>query len=229
MEREDPRARAFTLIELLIAVAIFAIVLAAINGVLYGALRLRTQTARVVEESLPVQQTVAILKRDLQGIVAPGGVLAGALKSGLSGSSMDQQETTEIYTGTGMMDDRTPWADVQKVAYYLRDPTNQTSAGRDLVRAVTRNLLAPIQEQPGEQWLMGDVERLAFFFYSGTEWRSSWDSTTEESVLPKAIKVQIDLASTGRNQRRRTPVEIVVPIVAQVRTNQATGATGGQP
>src|SRR5437773_2006618 len=73
--------RAFTLLELLIAVAIFAMVLLAINGVFYGAMRLRTKTSRMVEASLPIQQTVAILKRDLQGIVVPGGMLSGSLKS----------------------------------------------------------------------------------------------------------------------------------------------------
>src|SRR5258708_7475458 len=68
---------AFTLLELLIAFAIMSVVLTAISGVFYGAMRLQTKSARSVEESLPVQQAVAILKRDFKGIVAPGGVLGG--------------------------------------------------------------------------------------------------------------------------------------------------------
>jgi len=40
---------AFTLIEIMLAVAIFAVVLAAINGVFYGAMRLRAKTAAAVE------------------------------------------------------------------------------------------------------------------------------------------------------------------------------------
>src|SRR5437763_10545402 len=66
-------AAGFTLLELLIAVAIFAVVLAAINGVFYGAMRLQRSSSRSVEESLPIQQALAIIKRDLQGLVAPGG------------------------------------------------------------------------------------------------------------------------------------------------------------
>ena len=50
---------AFTLLELLIAVSIFAMVLTAINGVFYGAMRLQSKSSRAVEESLPAQQTVA--------------------------------------------------------------------------------------------------------------------------------------------------------------------------
>src|SRR5947207_14101285 len=54
------RTRGFTLLELLIAVAVFAIVLAAINAVFYGALRLRNKTTEAIKEALPMQQALAI-------------------------------------------------------------------------------------------------------------------------------------------------------------------------
>src|SRR6266446_2649454 len=96
------RHAAFTLLELLIAVAIFSIVLTAINGVFYGAMRLQSKSARTVEESLPIQQTVAILKRDFQGIVAPGGVLGGYLQSPTTttptGGSPLPPTATTLYT-----------------------------------------------------------------------------------------------------------------------------------
>src|SRR5436309_5204412 len=70
------RPNAFTLIEVLIAAAAFAIVLAAINAVFYSALRLRNKTAAALDEALPLQQAVAIIKRDLANIVVPGGTLS---------------------------------------------------------------------------------------------------------------------------------------------------------
>jgi general secretion pathway protein J len=232
------RDEGFTLIEVLIAVMTFAIVLAAVNTVLYGALRLRNKTTQAVEQALPIQQTFAIIKRDLSGIVPPGGVLAGALKSGTATSlgpstagmeALGSEAGPEIYTNTGILEESSAWAEVQKVTYYLRDPTNRvagTGAGKDLIRAVTRNLLPTIEDQPTEQWLMGGIERIDFLFYSGTEWRTSWDSTTEESVLPKAIKVQLQLAANDLDRRARPPLELLVPIFVQARTNQAQ-ATGG--
>src|SRR5947209_4682063 len=75
-------ALGFTLLELLIAVSIFGVVLAAINGVFYSALRLHRRAWQSVEDSLPVTQTLGILKRDLQGIVPPSGVLGGSFQSG---------------------------------------------------------------------------------------------------------------------------------------------------
>jgi len=225
------RRKAFTLIEIMLAVAIFAIVLVAINGVFYSALRLRRKASEAIEQSLPVQQAVSIIKRDLQGLVAPGGTLTGPLQSGVattttgSGSSMDQQGGTVIYTATGIIDETSPWANVQKVSYSLRQPTLQTSrGGKDLFRLVTRNLLPVAQEEVEEQWLLGDVQQLQFYFYDGTGWRNTWDSTTETSVLPQAIKLQIDLAQGDTGTK--APLEVVVPVTVCVRTNQTQNAGG---
>ena len=57
-----PARRAFTLLELLIAVMAFAIVLAAINGVFYSGLKLRNRSAASLEKSLPLAQALTVLK-----------------------------------------------------------------------------------------------------------------------------------------------------------------------
>src|SRR5437899_9614128 len=67
--------RAFTLLELLLAVLVFSIVLTAIHVVFFSALKLRARTTEAIERALPLQQTVAIIKRDLENIVPPGGAL----------------------------------------------------------------------------------------------------------------------------------------------------------
>lgn len=221
------RASAFTLLELLIAVAIFSVVLTAINGVFYGAMRLQSKASQSVEESLPIQQTVALLKKDLRGIVAPG-VLGGSLQSGPSvtpGSTMIPPGSTTFYTCTGAIDQTSPWGEVQKVIYYLKPPAYRTAAGKDLVRAVSRNLLPVTQDEPAGEWLMGGVDRLQFAFYDGAAWRDSWDSTTPDPTtgqtnnLPTAIKVQLDLTATY-GELRKAPVQILVPIIVSARTNQ---------
>ena len=226
----------FTLIELLIAVAIFGIVLAAINGVLYGALRLRSKTTQLIEDSLPVPQAVAQIKRDLQGLVAPGGVLAGPLRGGTPGSSgVVPEGATTFYTSTGDLGETAPWGDIQKVFYYLRNAErNNPSGGRDLVRAVARNLLTTAQEEFTEQWLMSGVERLRFSFYDGTAWRETWDSTTPDPTsgstnnLPRALRVRLDLARADRRAPPGTAVQILIPVTLASSTNLAQG-TEAQP
>jgi type II secretion system protein J len=217
------------LLEVLIAVTAFAIVLAAINSVFYGALHLRKKTADAVEGALPLQQTVAIIKKDLANIVAPGGMLSGELQSGSTSNQMAGQASPVFYTATAVIDNTSPWAEIQKVSYLLIDSTNR-AAGRDLVRAITRNLLpAATQDQPVQQRLMGGVEGIAFLFFDGVQWRDSWDSTTEQTKLPLAIKVQISVAAEEKGRSLLAPVELVVPLAVQPRTNQTAEATGGQP
>src|SRR6476620_2299644 len=66
------RNRAFTLLEILIAVSIFAIVLAAINAVFYAAVRLRNHTVAMIDKSVPIELALATIRRDLLSIVPPG-------------------------------------------------------------------------------------------------------------------------------------------------------------
>jgi general secretion pathway protein J len=223
----------FTLLELLIALAVSAIVLAAVNGVFYGALRLRNKTAQSFEEKLPAQQAVEIIERDLKNLVPPGGLLSGSFKSSLVTSELDPQNAMQFYTTTGVVDDTSPFGDVQKVAYVLSVP-NANETGRNLLRAVTRNLLPVIDnELPAQQWLLSGVEEIVFTFYDGSQWRDTWDSTTPDlttgltNTLPKAIKLQVQFANEI-GQPAKAPLEIVAPIVVTAATNTPTTASTSQ-
>src|SRR5207253_1453691 len=77
------RSGAFTLIEMLLALAVSAVILAAIGGVFFSAMRIRERTTAMLDQSAPLQQAITLLRRDLKGAVPPGGVLAGSLQSGV--------------------------------------------------------------------------------------------------------------------------------------------------
>ena len=95
--------RAFTLLELLLATAIFAIVLVAINTVFYSALRLRDRTTAAVAAELPVNQAMAVLRRDLVGAMPPGGTLVGDFKSGTGSSAVvNRNSSSGSTTGAAM-------------------------------------------------------------------------------------------------------------------------------
>jgi type II secretion system protein J len=220
-------ARAFTLLEVLIAVVVFSVVLAAMNAVFYGAMRLRNRATAAMETARPTQQALALIKRDLASLVLPGGPLSGALQTTSTTNTIVGQASPAFYTASGLIDETSPFAQVQRVSYLLADSTNRTG-GRDLFRAVSRNLLPTLAEDPPVlQWLMSGVDRLAFLFYDGMQWRDLWDSATEPTVLPLAIKVQIALAIDERGQGVRAPIELVVPVTVQAGTNQTQQATGG--
>jgi type II secretion system protein J len=212
-------ANAFTLMEVLLAVAIAAIVLAAISAVFIGALRLRARTAEVVDATLPVDRAVSLMKRDLAGIVPPG-TMAGVMGSDLAGMGMTQPAALEIYTSTGIVGAGAPWGPIQRIDYSLQEPTNRTSAtGKDLVRGVTRNLLALTPDAPEQQVMVSDVQSLQFSYYDGTNWNDSWSSTL--SNIPAAVKVSIAFVPSNPGKPPGIPVQFLVPVYAQARTNQA--------
>ena len=220
--------RAFTFIEVLLATAIFAIVLISINTVFYSALRLRQRTAATLSESLPVQQALAIMRRDLRGTLPPVGILASSFKDGLVGSGTVQSSGLEFFTTTGTITDDAPWGAVQKVTYQLTEARDRNRArGKDLVRSVTRNLLTTALEEVEEQRLAGNIESLEFWCYNGNDWRTDWDTTVNDTNLPVAVKVRMFLASDNSSSiLSRQPLELLVPLTIQARTNQ-TASTGG--
>jgi len=222
---------AFTLIEVLLALAVSAIVLAAISGVFYSALRLRERTSALLDESVPAQHALGLLRRDLRGVLPPGGFLVGDFKSGALNTGAAQGFGLQFYTTTGVISDDAPWGDIQEVTYLLRDPADRTHAlGKDLVRTVTRNLLPTTAINSDEQWLMGDILSLEFACYDGLDWRDAWDTSAGNTNLPTAVRVRLQLAADNEaDTRNRQPLEMIVPLVAQSRTNQTatTGGSGG--
>ena len=236
--RHHPSLRAFTLIEIMVAVAAFAIVLAAINTIFYTALRLRNSTTAAIEKALPMEHALGVIRRDLANLVLPGGTMSGTLSTTSTSNSVAGQASPSFYTTTGVIDENTPFAEVQRVSYLLVVSTNN-GIGKDLVRSVSRNLLPPLQSQTEQEPLMTGVQTLTFLYHDGSQWRDSWDSTIESTTtgvsngLPAAVKVQIQLAtessSGSRGRSREMPMELVVPLVTQQRTNQAAqvAAAGG--
>jgi general secretion pathway protein J len=221
------RARGFTLLEVLIAVLIFSIVLGAINTVFYAALRLRNKTTESIEKSIPLQQAVSIIKRDLANLMVPGGTLSGELNTALSISGMVGQSSPDFHTSSAVIDQTSPWSEVQKVSYYLSDSTNVVGR-KDLFRLLNRNLLAPEEEIPVGQWLLSGVRNIYFLYLNGTQWQESWDSTTEDSIIPSAIRVLIEMdPDTDQASLSTLPasIEFVVPIVSQPRTNATEEAS----
>ncbi len=217
---------AFTLIEILIAMSVCAIVLVAVNTVFYTAVHLRNTTTDALERSLPIEQALASIQHDLANLVyATNGTFFGPLQTDNPTNSLPGQVGPDFYTSTAQLDGIVPWGNVQKIDYALTAPTNRTGNGQDLVRAITRNLLPVTQpELPEEkQVLLSGVQSVTFLFFDGMQWQTIWD-TTQQTNLPTAIKVQIQMAAQNNGlAAQNQPLELVVPMDILVNTNLTTG------
>jgi len=234
MKRNEQREhnKAFTLIEVMIALSVFAIVLAAINGIFWGALRLRNKSVDSIDAALPKERALAIIRNDLENIVPPGGRFFAAFTTtgtttnatGQSMSTMPGQNSPEFTTSNGVIDDNTGWSDIQRVSYQLQLSTNG-GFGRDLYRIVTRNLLPSTQQQTSEQQaILTGVQNMFFYYHDGSVWKETWDSTNEVLRLPRAIKVELQMANEERGRQAPPPIDLVVSLV-DAGTNSTQVAT----
>jgi len=223
------RCDGFTLLEVMLAMAVCAIALAAINGMFFSALRLRDTTLRAVDESQPAQLALSTIRRDLASAMSPttNGYMTGDFRVGdITSMGLNQNVSIEMYTTTGALRDDEPWGEVQRVTYELRPSTGAVGVrGQDLVRSVTRDLLATITPVPEDQWMLGHVQNLTFDCYDGTQWRNTWDTTSGDTNLPIAVRVTIQLAGEGPDDpHAREPIVLLVPIDSLARTNQVPSA-----
>ncbi len=225
-QRSARPASAFTLIELILAISIMSLILAAMSSVLYIAFRLNNGVTESLEQSMPVEQVLTGIQRDLASLVCNnstnGGLLVGPFQSINQTNVLPFQVGPDFYTTSGEPDGLVPWGDVEKIDYLLQPPTNRLYAGMDLVRAVTRNLLqisGPPQPDQ-KRTLLNGVQNVIFTYYDGTSWDQSWDSI-QQTNLPNAIKMQIEMAPQGYGRGAVAPklYELVIPVDVQMSTN----------
>ena len=218
----------FTLIEVLFAALAFAIVLAAVNAVFYGSLRLRERADEKQKESLPRLQALELLKRDLRAAFYSEGLRANRFHCEPSRGLGVLADQIQFFAKSGITDQAAPWSDMQQIEYYLA-PANKPHEYQnrlELVRAVNRNLLAPTYQPPMEQRLISGVSAFQLSFFDGETWTTSWDSELQEPVLPKAVQIYLEFAPTNRINALPPSLTHIVPILAEPRTTKEEATEG---
>jgi type II secretion system protein J len=222
-------AAGFTLIELLLALSIMSMILAAMSGVLYLAYRMQSSATGALDQTMPVEQALTGIQHDLANIVCNNAsnnvMLIGSFQTINRTNTLADQipGSPDFYTTDGEPDGLLPWGDVEKIDYLLSSSTNRSLQGRDLVRAITRNLL-PVNNsfpQPDQKrTILSGVQSVVFSYYDGTTWEQNWDST-QQTNLPYGIKMTIQMAAQGYG-RAAVPsktYELYIPVDVQMSTN----------
>jgi len=227
----NPRLRrAFTLLELLVAMVLMVVVASCLYTALYTGFRAYRSARSAVEPTLAAINAIELLKEDLDGVLPPGSALAGAFigtdSAGAKGADADSVEfyTTHIYTDANELA-----GGLGKIEMLLETDPNTKDGSYLLVRRLTTNLLAPRDVQPEEQVLCREVLSLNLRYYDGTGWVDGWDSTADSNSLPLAVEVDLQIAHGGKNglqepQKRRLIQSFALPCQtpAQEQTTSTT-------
>jgi general secretion pathway protein J len=216
------RARGFSLIELLVALAVFAALAAAAYGGLAQIAATRGALAKQQDRFAQVVRAVSMLERDLrQAISRPvRGNGRGDYLPALAGTG-DRIELTRLGFANPLAE---PRSNLERVAYAV--DAQKLMRGRYL--ALDR---AP-DAAPAVTSVLDDAQSVSFrYLGSDGAWRSAWppsdappDMKTYE-LLPRAVEVRIVTGDTGELRRVVELPSAPPETAAGAYTPQGRGAT----
>ena len=224
------RAHAFTLIEMLVALAACAIILAAVYGVFSRAVHLRDNATHRTREVRVRAHAASILRNDLRNALVSGGTFAATLQGSQEGHGAGFPGYLKFTATTARDADDEFGGDVQEIEYFIaRDPDAADQKAGVLVRTINRDLLTTTKQTPPEERVLAGVEAMEVSFYSGSAWKTSWEVTTDSKTLPEAVRVSIQPVADA-DGIKPAAIEVLVPWVTQsaIETTTTT-TTGGNP
>lgn len=190
------RSQGFTLLEVLIAIAIFSVISMASFSIFETVINSDTATKARTDRINELQRGFLIIERDMLQIARRSVRLNGeAPLSDFLHTDNDSFTNSEQaiafvrhgWTNPGLL---LPRSDMQSVAYQLNENT---------VERVHFNFVdAVLGEVPKVRPLISQVEKLNFEFYDGKKWQE----TLQENTLPMAIAIEIDTTDQGIIRRQ---------------------------
>lgn len=207
----------FTFLELITATAIMAMLALALYTALRIGFKARDRALAAVGPARSAEIAMNIVRRELESALPPRGLLAGMFL-GQEGTEVSGTSAVQFYsvfsappviesangsggTGTGSMSrsgpsaldrqDPTAAGGTQRVELLVRPAS--AGAPADLVRRVTRNLLAPTEPIPDDEVICRGVTRFMVRYFDGLQWTTEWDSTQYGDALPMAVEVTLEL------------------------------------
>lgn len=190
------RGKGFTLIEVLVSIAIFASLSVAayqvVSQVQRSNLLSQERTARMNE----LQRTMVMMDNDFRQMALRRMRTEGEEPAGKlifwSDYLLDSDAKGLMFARVGWHNPQQqfPRGEVTKVGYRLKDETLQ--------RVWWRYPDTPAGQEAIVMPLLTQVESFGLRFYDGKQWQNEWDSS---DTLPKAVSVELTLKDYGKITR----------------------------
>ncbi|HLH76359.1 MAG TPA: type II secretion system protein GspJ [Candidatus Binataceae bacterium] len=217
MSRQPHACHGFTLLELMLALALVAVLLTLLFGAFHAVAQSKAQAeARLTadEEGRALMWTLA---RELRGAVytpmIPSHILLLGQANKQGGLPLDNLTVSTISPGHRQA---LSAFSAETLVTYSTVPNPQHRGWNELVRSQQSALLLgnSVATPPGVV-LADNVLSLHFRYYNGSSWLESWDSTTAPpgQFLPQAVEIDLELATGSRPSHLSTMVSLPMAII----------------
>jgi type II secretion system protein J len=214
-----PRQGGFTLLEMIVAAAIFTLVVAGAFALFDGSRRLSARADARAEMLQTARAALRAIEVDLKAAVKLGSAYDSGFIGTDGGAMNDQLEFLAVSSPSsevsidGFRDATiTRRSDLSKVWYWIEKDTAKTAHG--LVRERLGVLFPPesrTRREEDVETLSTEVTGLNLRYYDG-QWRESWNST-QSGTMPRAVEVAIQVK---REEEVEThTARIYLPVAAE--------------
>ena len=233
----------FTLLEMLIAAGLVALVAAVLySGLSIGFIAKKT-AARAVENLHRGLRATELLQADVRSAVVPGGTLAGdfiATAGTNAGSASASTDILSFYSAAMDIEPDTGIGDIKRIEYVCEPSGND---GMTLVRLVTTNLLpvGGVTPVPKREVIARGLCNFTVRYSDGLVWYDTWDSSlpvvpdvpnTQNKKLPRAVEIVLEFKGDS-DHKGEIVDQTVLPDCgtdqAAIAAAQAAAQSGGTP
>jgi type II secretory pathway pseudopilin PulG len=183
------RREGFTLLELVIAIPLVAMVILSIFAAIRVAAKHRESIEAAVEPSRTADLAFELIRKDLENARPVSTANAVALAAGFIGNHVlngsDSMDYLQMFTTAQGPEHMTGDGDVRRVEYII--PDELRDGQKVLIRRVVHNLTANPLPQGDDEILIRDIKGFELIYYDGAnEPVAFWDTSTSTSVPTQA-------------------------------------------
>ena len=206
------RKTGFTLLELIVATAIFGMVVAAAYALFESSRSVSTRAEARAQLFQTARSALRAVEEDVRGAVMSGSAFDTGLLGTNGGTSDEPSDTLELVAvnahvarfdeeSEGLVLTESPRRriDLSKVSYWVETGTTSTKKGLCRER---QEILTPVtvyeRRDENVEEVAADVASLDLRYYD-EDWKESWDSQ-ERRKLPKAVEVTVQVRGEWRGE-----------------------------
>ncbi|MCW7555975.1 type II secretion system minor pseudopilin GspJ [Endozoicomonas gorgoniicola] len=194
--RAIKRQKGFTLLEILVAIAIFSLLTLSARQLFVSVIDAKEITRSNLQRLKEVEYTMLVLEQDFRqvvdrGVRTDGYVSTQSLFSDDTMLNTDDQAIAFVRSNWRNPAQQLPRSELQRVSYRLKSNT---------LERMHHPVLDPLENaEPANRELLNGVNSLKFRFFYNSKWHNALQDSGQ---LPEGLLIEMDLQDLGRIERR---------------------------